>query len=193
MARHRRAVNRRSGWRRAHILAAITYFLASIGVIIVSWLAFSAVTGAQIVLFKTGSMSPTMPAGSAAISMPVAVSEIQVGDVVTVRRIAGNLLVTHRVVELGQFTDTGRELILQGDANSLPDSRPYDVSQALRILTPVPGLGEVVQVLRIPAVAGTMTVFVAAVVALTLWPTATSRDRSELRLADVMNRRGKVG
>ena len=49
-----------------------------------------------LIMFKTGSMSPTIPAGSLAVVKEIPAADINVGDVVTVDR-PGKLPVTHRV------------------------------------------------------------------------------------------------
>ena len=73
--------------------------------------------GITLMMFSTGSMSPTIPAGSVAIVQEGPASEIEVGDVVTVD--LGDLLpVTHRVtsVEPGAVDDQ-RIITMRGDAN----------------------------------------------------------------------------
>ena len=50
-------------------------------------------------MFKTGSMSPTITAGSVALVREIPASEINVGDVVTVDR-EDALPVTHRVTSI---------------------------------------------------------------------------------------------
>ncbi len=57
--------------------------------------------GYSLMMFKTGSMSPTIPAGSVALVQRIPASEIVVGDVVTVDR-AGTLPITHRVTSVGE-------------------------------------------------------------------------------------------
>ena len=52
-----------------------------------------------LIMFRTGSMAPTIPAGSVAVVQSVAASQVQVGDVVTVDR-AGDLPVTHRITSI---------------------------------------------------------------------------------------------
>ena len=51
----------------------------------------------SVVLFRTGSMGPTIPAGSAALVRQVSADSVRVGDIVTVDR-PGHLPITHRVV-----------------------------------------------------------------------------------------------
>lgn len=153
---------------------------AAAGAVIGGWLIFAAITGAEIVMLKTGSMSPTMPAGSAAIAFPVSPSEVQVGDVVTVRRGKNGLPVTHRVVQLGNVEGPTRTMVLRGDANAVPDARPYQVTEALKVVTPVPGLGPTVTALRTPPVIASLTVIAATMVLVSFWP-APARARSSGR------------
>lgn len=60
-----------------------------------------------LIMFKTGSMGPTIPAGSLAIVREIPASEIRVGDVVTVDR-SQALSITHRVVSIAQ--DSGSDV-----------------------------------------------------------------------------------
>ncbi|MFD6770939.1 hypothetical protein ACFWC6_32495, partial [Micromonospora chalcea] len=53
----------------------------------------------SLILFKTGSMSPTIPAGSLAVVREIPASEVEVGDVVTVDR-TPLPPITHRVVQI---------------------------------------------------------------------------------------------
>lgn len=141
-----------------------------------AWLVFSLATGAQVVVFKTGSMSPTMPTGSAAISLPVTADQIRVGDVITVTRPGESLPVTHRVVDLGPMDGPSREITLKGDANAEPDSRPYHVTQALRVRWAVPGLGPALAIVKTPAVMAVLTIVVAALIVAAFWPRPEEDD-----------------
>lgn len=153
----------------ARTLTAATWLLGAWGLMVALWLVVSLVTGARIVIFETGSMGPAMPAGSAAISLPAPARDLRVGDVVTVAR-DGGLPVTHRIKRLGDMSGTGRDVVLQGDANAGPDPFPYHVTAPLRVLTSVPGLGAVVRATRTPALLAGATVIAAALVLSALWP-----------------------
>ncbi|MDD9205229.1 S26 family signal peptidase, partial [Georgenia sp. 10Sc9-8] len=52
----------------------------------------------SMIMFRTGSMAPSIPTGSLAVVREVPAKDVAVGDVVTVDR-PGRLPVTHRVVE----------------------------------------------------------------------------------------------
>jgi len=65
---------------------------------------------------KTGSMSPTMPAGSIVLDLPV--SSVHVGDVITVRDPIDGSKVTHRVAAV----QSDGTIVTKGDANPTVDT-----------------------------------------------------------------------
>lgn len=108
----------------------------------------------RIVTVLSGSMSPGMPPGSAAVIRQVPVSSLAVGDVVTyVAPIPGRPVVTHRIVRL-QRTDIGTILHTKGDANRAAD--PWQARLTGRTawerVAVVPYLGTLVHDLRAPLV-----------------------------------------
>jgi signal peptidase len=127
-----------------------------------------------LVMFKTGSMSPTMPAGSLAIVKEIPAEEIHVGDVITVDR-ADALPVTHRVTAVTPASGPTRSLTLKGDANSVNDPQPYTVTQARIVLFAVPGLATVVLALSQPVVLSCITLGAAALVTWAFWPRGQDR------------------
>ena len=136
--------------------------------LVVAALAFNV----SIMLFATGSMSPSIPAGSAALVREIPVGEVRLGDVVTVDR-PGKLPVTHRVVGIAD-SSTGdadhRALTLRGDANPVDDPAPYDVATVRIVLWSVPGIASVIEWFGDPIVLGSLTVAIAALVMWTFWP-----------------------
>ncbi len=154
-------------------------------VAVVGWLVFSQVTGATLVTFRTGSMSPTMPQGALAVSLPVTAAEIRQGDVVTVPRTDNGRPVTHRVVSVSDPSDPAapaqaRQLVLKGDANLTVDRRPYVVTEARRVVASVPHAGAVLETVRSPLGMATLTLLLGALVMWALWPqgdTAPARPR----------------
>lgn len=100
-------------------------------------------------VFRSGSMSPTIDTGDLGISRTVDAKEIREGDIVSVIDSRGHR-VTHRVVALdrhgGQAT-----LTLKGDDNEIPDAEPYVVPSAERVVFSVPRAGHVVSWLSGPA------------------------------------------
>lgn len=133
-----------------------------------SWFVVQAATGASLVTFTTGSMSPTMPQGSLGIGIPTPVSEISVGDVITVQR-KGMLPVTHRVVA---FHGEGEErtFTMKGDANDVVDPSRYAVGGGLKIVWSMPALGTVMMVLQHPLGRGLMLLTVGSLVTWAFWP-----------------------
>jgi len=97
--------------------------------------------GVHPLIFRSGSMAPTIPAGSLALAQELPADRIQVGDIVTVPWQGAR--VTHRVVAVTHRGDSAT-LRLKGDANGAPDPASYDVRSALRVSFSVPWLGSVV-------------------------------------------------
>lgn len=108
------------------------------------------VSGMRLVIFSTGSMAPAIPAGSLALTVPVAAEDIGVGDVITAERAGDRRLVTHRVVSVRE--GPGLWLVtMRGDANNADDGTPYDVTEgAQRLVAAMPGVGDVVASVRMP-------------------------------------------
>ena len=98
-------------------------------------------TDVRPLIFLSGSMSPTIPAGSLALARPVDAAAIQVGDIVTVP--SGGNYVTHRVVDVTH--GPGRAtMMLRGDGNKVEDASAYDVASAPRTEIWIPYAGSVV-------------------------------------------------
>lgn len=151
-----------------------------------AWFAYSAITGATLITFRTGSMAPTMPQGALAVALPVEAADIEVGDVVTVRRSASDMPVTHRVVEVREPQDPGssaRELVLKGDDNDAADFEPYTVEHARRVLVAVPGWGAALMLLQSPLGMGVLTLAAGALTAWAFWPARTGGRRPRGRHA----------
>ncbi|WP_210503380.1 signal peptidase I [Nocardioides xinjiangensis] len=91
------------------------------------------------IVFRSGSMSPTIPTGALAWVHRVDAADIAAGDVVAVTTTNG-ARVTHRVVGAALEGDVAT-LRLQGDANRVPDPQPYHVTAAERVVLDVPWLG----------------------------------------------------
>jgi len=104
--------------------------------------------GVKPLVFRSGSMSPDIPTGSLALARPVAATDLEVGDVVSVVNAAG-VRVTHRVVAIAG-TGPARELTLRGDANPVPDAETYPVTSVDRVHLSVPGVGYAVAWLGSP-------------------------------------------
>lgn len=95
------------------------------------------VVGANLLVFRSGSMSPAIGTGALALTLDRPLSEVAPGDVASVVG-ADGVRVTHRVVRV---TDHG--LLLKGDANPAPDSTSYDVARADVVVWSVPHVGRI--------------------------------------------------
>ncbi|WIE74097.1 signal peptidase I [Curtobacterium sp. MCJR17_020] len=128
-----------------------------------------------LIMFRTGSMAPTIPTGSLAIVKQIPAAEAHVGQVVTVDR-AGQLPITHRVVSVTPNTDGSATLQLRGDANDAADPNPYRVSHVRLVIWSAPRLAYAVVWLSQPAVVGGLALGVAALVMWSLWPDREAAD-----------------
>lgn len=100
------------------------------------------------VIFRSGSMAPSIDTGALAISRTVKAADLKVGDIVTVKTGTG-IRVTHRIQNLA-LSGNHASLILKGDANNVVDDHSYEISSADRVLFAVPKAGYVVSWLSGP-------------------------------------------
>lgn len=165
--------------RRVDARDVVLSVLGGVGILTVLWLAASAVFSLGTIVFVTGSMTPTMPTGAAAVTQLVPASALAPGDVVTVMRPGGNAPITHRIVEIAPVAGDGsaRSLTLRGDANSIVDSDDYVVTEARRVIASAPGLGWAIIAAKTPAAALTLTSLVAVAIAWALWPAGERAGR----------------
>lgn len=140
MTGRRRHQRRLSPRRRAGEL--LLTLGASLGVASVLLAASAMFFGVQPLIFRSGSMSPTISTGSLALAREVPADEIRVGDVVSVPGPDGRR-VTHRVEKVSSTPSIpgSFSLVLRGDANPVPDRDPYLVTSADRVFLHVPVLG----------------------------------------------------
>ena len=106
----------------------------------------------RTVTVLTGSMQPSMPAGSLLVVVPVDPSALSVGDVVTYQApTPEQQVITHRIIEV---VEPGARPVIrtQGDANPAPDPWAARITAALawRVVLAAPQVGSVIQVLRAP-------------------------------------------
>ncbi len=99
----------------------------------------------------TGSMTPTLPVGTLAVTRPVHVDDVQVGDVITYQLVSGEpTVVTHRVVGSRRTPAGERELLTKGDANPTLDRDPVKGVQLRgRVWYAVPHLGRMTGLLSV--------------------------------------------
>ena len=123
-----------------------------------------------LIMFRTGSMSPTIPAGSVAIVQQIPASQVHVGDVVTVDR-PGQLPVTHRVRVVAEGASPSERLLtLRGDANAQDDPAPYEVSHVRIVRFAMPGLAPLIVAFGNPFVLGGLTLGATLLVGWAFWP-----------------------
>lgn len=124
----------------------------------------------SLILFRTGSMEPTIPAGSAALVQEVEATSVEVGDVLTVDRL-GQLPVTHRVTSVEPGSHAAERIItMRGDANEADDPAPYVITHARQTLWSVPGLANSINRMGDPAVLGGITMAASLLVGWAFWP-----------------------
>ncbi|MGX7726864.1 signal peptidase I [Rhodococcus pyridinivorans] len=165
---------RRSLWSRVE--NALLNLLAAGGVVCIGLVTAAFAFDISLILFKTGSMSPTIPQGSMSVVQRISADEIAVGDIVTVDREEGELPVTHRVIAVHPQR-AGEALIeMQGDANPNPDPGPYRVTEVRKVLWSVPGAAAVIVWFSDPWVLGGLTLAAAALVLWAFWPRESEDD-----------------
>ncbi|SKC70454.1 signal peptidase I [Plantibacter cousiniae (nom. nud.)] len=164
---------RRSRRSVASIVGSTLLNLAAVGGVICIVLVILAYCfNITLIMFKTGSMSPTIPTGSLALVREIPASDIAIGDVVTVDR-AGQLPVTHRVTSVSGGVDTAgpqRTITMKGDANLSEDPEPYTVSTVRLVLASVPGLAYLVVWFSNPWVLAGLTLNCSVLVMWAFWP-----------------------
>ncbi|SDP36673.1 signal peptidase, endoplasmic reticulum-type [Nakamurella panacisegetis] len=139
------------------------------GVLCIVLVILAATFHISLILFKTGSMSPAIPAGSVALVRQIPAAQVEIGDVVTVDR-PGRLPITHRVIAIKPATDGQVWLTLRGDANPAPDAAPYLVSTVRRVLTSAAGLAPVIVAVSERWVMVAVTLTISALVTWAFWP-----------------------
>ena len=137
--------------------------------------------GISIMLFKTGSMSPEIPAGSMALVREIPAAEAEIGHVVTIDRDHG-LPITHRVIRNDpdpQNPPAGRVIEMRGDANFAPDPLPYHVSEVREVIWSRAGWGQAIVTISRPEALGAIAIVAAAVVTWAFWPRGDDDNDNE--------------
>jgi signal peptidase len=151
--------------------------LASIGgVLCILFVLLAVFFHITLIMFKTGSMSPTIPTGSLAVVREIPASEARVGDVVTVDRVDA-LPITHRVTSVADAGGGLTSLTLRGDANPTEDPAPYLVTHVRLVVFSMPGLAYVVNAASNPIALGLITVGATALVTWAFWPRGAALRR----------------
>lgn len=148
---------------------AVLSLLAFGGVICIIAVICAFAFNITLIMFRTGSMSPTIPTGSLAIVREVPASEVEVGDVTTIDR-PNQLPVTHRITSMEPIGGGAYSIRMKGDANDSEDPAPYEVSTVRKVLWSIPGLGYIVAKAQNPKVMAVTTVVMAILVTWAFWP-----------------------
>jgi signal peptidase I len=170
-----RAANRRGlGSRAGNALLTVA---AAGGLLCIVLVPLAFVFHVTLIMFKTGSMSPTIPAGSLAVVRQIPAADIHVGDIVTVDRSPAPPI-THRVTSVSPAPGGARLITLRGDANPADDPAPYLVHSVRLVVFSVPRLAYAVRAASDPLVMGAITVGAAALVTWAFWPRGTEDHRA---------------
>ena len=156
---------------------SVLTLLAMFGVLCVAAVVAALLFDVRIMVFKTGSMSPDIPAGSVALVRMIPAEDAAIGDVTTVYREA-QLPITHRVIsnEPDPENPSGRIIEMKGDANDTPDIAPYKVDEVGKLFWSAPGLGKVVTTLSDPRIMLLITLLAGLIVGWAFWPRKTTPD-----------------
>ncbi len=177
MRRDRRSATRRRG--AAGVVGDALLWIASAGgVVCIALVILAVVADVTLLMFRTGSMSPAIPAGSVAVVQRIPASAVAVGDIVTVDR-DPELPVTHRVTSVASgSSEKLRVLTLRGDANEQDDPFPYTVESVRIVRFAVPGVAPLIVAMGSPYVLGGITVGAALLVGWMFWPRERRRPAS---------------
>jgi signal peptidase len=155
----------------------LLWIAAAAGVVCIVLVILAYTANITLIMFRTGSMSPTIPTGSVAVVQQVPASAIEVGDVVTVDR-EDDLPVSHRVMSVvAGASDAERVITMRGDANDSDDPYPYAVTSARIVLFSIPGIATVIVAMGNPYVLGGITVAAALLVVWAFWPRESRKPR----------------
>lgn len=103
----------------------------------------SMLLGVTPLVFRSGSMAPTISTGALGLARTVPSAEIREGDVVSIVNDAGTRI-THRVVSAEAAAGGATTLTLKGDGNQATDPVPVVVPSADRLFFHVERLGYLV-------------------------------------------------
>jgi signal peptidase I len=184
------AARRWAGPTRRVVARALAWFAR--GLVVVAVLAFLGlavgphVFGYRTMTMLTASMSPSIDPGDVTIVTPLAVSDVTEGMVITYHvPIGDRQLVTHRVISVEHGTDGSVTVHTKGDANEEADPWAATLAgdTAYQVRAVIPEIGSVIQALRTPVIAETLTYGATALVAgwliLAIWrPQEQKEDQS---------------
>ncbi|HJF13420.1 MAG TPA: signal peptidase I [Enteractinococcus helveticum] len=150
----------------------VLWLLAAAGAICIILVVVGLWLNISIMMFRTGSMEPTIETGSVALVREIPAVEITEGDVVTVDRGEELLPVTHRVTEITDVNETTGEVtfVMRGDANDVDDPKPYTTDTVRRAFFSIPGIAPIIQWFQNPYVLGGLTLGATGLVIWAFWP-----------------------
>ncbi len=174
---HPTAEHVRTRLRPGRLIGDVLLWVAAVaGTVCILLVVLAFTAQITLIMFRTGSMSPTIPAGSVAVVQRIPAAEIGVGDVVTVDR-PGELPVTHRITTITPGPSAQERVItMRGDANAADDPFPYTVSSVRKVLFSVPGIALIVAGMGDPIVLGALTVAATSLVVWAFWPRGQRRS-----------------
>lgn len=156
---------------RQKVADLLLWTLGALGLLSLATALAAHVWGFSIILFSTGSMAPTIPAGSAALVRLLPASGLAVGDVTTIER-PGQLPITHRITSIEPLagSPSARVVTMRGDANAVDDPEPYVVTEARLVVASMPGVAPFFAGLRDPRLMLVLTVLAGGLVSWAFWP-----------------------
>lgn len=155
---------------RRYSVDLVLNILAICGVICIILVICAIAFNITLMMFKTGSMTPTIPQGSVAIVQEVPANTVHIGDIVTIDRGEDRLPVTHRIIDIEPGHNGATIITMKGDANPGPDPAPYEVTTVRRVLYHIPHLAKYIVKLSDPVVMGGITIGAALLVTWAFWP-----------------------
>lgn len=161
---------------RRSVVDVVLWTLGALGLASVLAAVAAHIWGFSIILFSTGSMSPTIPAGSAALVRLLPADQLRVGDVTTVER-PGQLPITHRITSIQPLAGSSeaRVVTMRGDANALEDPQPYVITDARLVVASMPGVASWFANLRDARLMALLTLIAGGLVTWALWPRQARR------------------
>lgn len=162
----------RRGW--AAIESALLTLLALLGLVCIAAVIAAFVFHINLIMFKTGSMAPTIPSGSLAVVREIPAAEVEVGDVTTISRGENELPITHRVISVTPMDNGSYSIEMKGDANDSPDPRPYEVDTVKKVIWHAPKLAYFVADIGTPKSMAIITLCMSALVVWVFWPKKVS-------------------
>ncbi|WP_052493258.1 signal peptidase I [Rhodococcus sp. MEB064] len=163
--------------RRRRVADRALTAAAVLGALCIVFAVCASVFSLTPLVFRSGSMEPSIPTGSLALARGTSAVEVQVGDVVSVVRSDGSRI-THRVDRVDFAEGETAVLILKGDANSTPDADPYILSSADRVVAHVPYAGYAASWLSTPFAWVVGGLAAAALLYVVVRPTSLRRESS---------------